>query len=55
MDSLIFADFLSDKDPKTYNLVSDSDKLKEKLAQALTNCNEVSSSPMNLVLFEMAI
>ena len=55
MNSVYFSDLLSPSHEKSYEEISDIEKIQLTVATALNNYNMVSDKPMDLVLFNYAL
>jgi len=55
MRCLIFGDYMTDDDPKPYCEVQDMHELQAKMEDYLSEYNQQSKKPMDLVLFSFAI
>jgi len=54
--SLFFGDYMiSGADPRKYDEVQDMDKLREVMEEYLSDYNQISKTPMSLVMFRFAI
>ncbi|EDQ84751.1 uncharacterized protein MONBRDRAFT_39136 [Monosiga brevicollis MX1] len=54
--SLFFGDFMEPgADPRVYDEVQDMDRLRETMEEYLTEYNQLSKTPMSLVMFRFAI
>ncbi|XP_041348477.1 dynein heavy chain 3, axonemal-like isoform X2 [Gigantopelta aegis] len=53
--SLMYGDYMSDKEDKLYDEVENIDALRETIEQYLEDYNTISKAPMDLVMFRFAI